>query len=89
MTDILFDNQGKLLGTGSSDAIHQQDLLLMHKGWQKFKPHFGVGVLDYIGDQGYHEQLISRIEHQFELDGMQVAQIVIDQTGKIIVDARY
>ncbi len=89
MQDILFDMQGNLTGIDESTRTHQRDILLMHKGWNKFYPHNGVGVMDYISDDGNAESLKSSITYEYERDGMQVKDIVLDSTGKIIVYANY
>lgn len=89
MQDLLFDEQGNLTQVGQSTRDHQRDLLLMHKGWNKFYPHSGVGIMDYLNDEGNTESLKSSITYEFERDGMQVGDIVLENTGKIIVDASY
>ncbi len=89
MQDILFDIEGNLTGVGESTRTHQRDILLMHKGWNKFYPHSGVGIMDHISDDGNSESLKSSISYEYERDGMQVNDIVLDSTGKIIVDANY
>ncbi len=89
MQDILFDIQGNLTQVGESTRTHQRDILLMHKGWNKFYPHSGVGIMDHISDEGTAESLKSCISYEFERDGMRVNEIILDSTGKVIVDANY
>lgn len=89
MKDIVFDGSGKLQGEAEASEIHQEDILVMHKGWNKFFPHLGVGVMDYVQDEEDAESLKSAISFEFEKDGMQLNEIVFDPEGKIYVDAKY
>ncbi len=89
MQDVLFDIEGNLEGEGESTRTHQRDILLIHKGWNKFYPHIGVGIMDHIGDDGDSESIKSSITYEYERDGMQVNDIVLDTTGQLIVDASY
>ncbi len=89
MQDLLFDRTGNLRKVGESTRTHKRNILLMYKGWNKFYPHSGVGIMDYINDDGDAESLKSSITYEFERDGMRVNDIVLDSTGKIIVDETY
>ena len=50
-SDLLFDKAGNLSGISDAGKNHREDILIMHKGWNKFYPHLGVGVLDFIHDE--------------------------------------
>ena len=89
MQDLLFNINGNLDHIDDASKKHQEDILIMHKGWNKFYPNSGVGILDYISDDSSSESVKSSITYEFERDGMQVNDIVLDSTGKIIVDANY
>ena len=89
MEDVLFDIEGNLTEIGESTKTHQQDILVMHKGWNKFTPHIGVGIIDYFDDDQNQETIKSEITYEFERDNMLVNDIVLDAKGKIIIDANY
>ena len=89
MQDLLFNREGNMSFIGDASKTHQEDILIMHKGWNKFYPHNGVGILDYISDDSSAESLKSSITHEFERDGMQVKEMMLDSTGKVIIDASY
>ena len=88
MQDVLFDNR-ELLGVGESTRQHQEDILLMHKGWNKFFPHIGVGVIDYFDDEEEAEGLVKSVRIEFEKDGMNVNNVGVDSEGKIYSNANY
>lgn len=89
MEDILFDKDNQVVEAGVSTRTHQQDLLLMHKGWNKFYPHMGVGIMDYIGEERGLGQVKSNISYEMERDGMTVKEIALDNTGKLRIYADY
>lgn len=88
MQDVLFDDIN-LTGQGESTRDHQEDILLMHKGWNKFFPHIGVGVIDYFDDEQDPSELNRSIRIEFERDGMEVNNVGTDTNGKIYSNARY
>ncbi len=89
MIDTLFDIEGKLISLGESTRTHQQDILIMHKGWNKFAPHLAVGIIDFVDDDQNSETIKSAITFEFERDGMTVNNIVVSDNGKINTDANY
>ncbi len=91
MRDILFDTKDDqtFVKAGESTRTHQQDILLMHKGWNKFFPHVGVGIIDYLDNEVDGEALESSIASEMERDGMEVKNIVFGNDGKITIDANY
>ena len=88
MIDILFDTNGRLIGQGQSTKAHQQDLLIMHKGWHKFAPHIGVALSDYAHDEGT-EALLIAIQSEFTNDGMNVKTLGMDANNNLVIDANY
>ena len=89
MKDVLFDIEGNLNAIDESTKTHQQDILIMHKGWNKFSPHLAVGIIDFMDDDQNSEVVKSAITFEFERDGMIVNNIVLNDNGKIIIDANY
>ena len=89
MKDVLFDIEGNLIKIDESTKAHQQDILIMHKGWNKFAPHLAVGIIDYVDDDQNGGVVNSAITFEFERDGMTVNNIVLNSNGKIIIDANY
>ena len=51
MTDFILNSEGQV-AVGESTRQHQRDLLVIDKGWQKFHPTRGVGLLRQVGDEG-------------------------------------
>lgn len=89
MKDILFENNSELIGVGLSTGFHQQDILIQHKGWNKFTPQLGVGILDFIDEETTSEEVKSVITYEFERDGMTVNDIAITADNKIQTNANY
>lgn len=88
MRDILFNEAG-LVGEGESTQSHQEDILIHHKGWNKFFPQRGVGIDQYIDDDATEEDLKSNIQSEFEADGMVFKELKITPNGEIISNAKY
>jgi len=92
--DILLDDQGELifrngdLFIGDSTQQHQDDIILSQKGHYKQNPYIGVGIQDFILDDASDEEIIATIQQQFELDGMKINDLKIDN-GNIEIDANY
>ena len=89
MKDLIFDNNDKLIGIGDSVRKHQEDILVHHKGWDKFSPHSGVGIIDYLGDEGSLSNLKNDAELELEKDGMKINATRFDSSGNIQIDAKY
>lgn len=89
MIDILFRTDGSMIGTGESTEAHQQDLLILHKGWHRFEPQVGVGSSNYLDDED-STALLNEVQRVFTKDGMELHTLAVDnQTKQIIVDAVY
>lgn len=88
MEDILFDTAG-LVGVGESTASHQENILVQHKGWNKFNPQRGIGIDQYIDDDVEAETLKSSIQSEFEADGMRIKKLEVKEEGEINIDAKY
>ncbi len=89
MKDLLFVNNDAVDQIGESTQTHQKDILIMHKGWDKFAPHLGVGIMSRIDDDETAAELKNEIALNFEKDGMTVEDIVIDESGKLFTYASY
>lgn len=88
MIDILFNESG-LEGTGESTQVHQREILVQHKGWNKFHPQRGVGIDSYIDDDVSAEELKGNIQSEFEADGMTFKELVVTEEGEISINAKY
>jgi hypothetical protein len=93
MEDILLDDGQELdivngdFVTGES-TLQQQDLLLLtNKGEWKENPTIAVGAIGYLKDED-EGGLMAEIKLQFEKDGMEIDQIIIEE-GKLNIDAHY
>lgn len=94
MKDILFDPLGVLIGESDSNSTHKQDILIFHKGWNKFFPHLGVGIADHLNDEGNWNELQSSITYEFSRDGMRVQKVSRSasdnhQPNKLVIHANY
>jgi hypothetical protein len=92
--DILIDGaSGGLLikdgdlAIGESTAQHQNDLLLLQKGALKYEPLIGVGVADFVDDEGM-EDMFRTIRKEYAKDGMKVNELK-EVNGELIIDAEY
>ena len=86
MTDFIYQD-GKVT-IGESTRQHQEDLLILDKGWNKFRPTRGVGVMDFLADETAPGALESAIRREFERDGMRVGMLE-NENGKLTIDADY
>ncbi|MGQ0739146.1 MAG: hypothetical protein ACT4OJ_08825 [Bacteroidota bacterium] len=94
MTDLLLTTDGNLqitnddLVIGESDQQQQQRLLLTEKGNVKQYPEAGVGTMKFLEaeDQG---ALLREISLQFSADGMNVKEVKVGDSGKILINAPY
>ena len=73
---------------GESTAQHQNDLLMSEEGAYKQAPTIGVGLLGYLEDDG-PENLMRKIRHEFHGDGMNIEKLVMDEVGKLNIEAEY
>jgi hypothetical protein len=71
--DLALTNAGDISYTEST-LQHQRDLLLAHKGECRLNPVVGVGITDFLEDEG-PELLTREIYGQFTQDGMTVKSI--------------
>ncbi len=84
--DIKIDNDDLVIGL--SDQQQQEHLLLTEKGNIKQFPDAGVGCLKFLEseDEG---GLLREIGIQFTADGMNVKEVKVSSTGKILINAVY
>ncbi|MBY0244933.1 MAG: hypothetical protein K2Q03_05710 [Sphingobacteriaceae bacterium] len=86
MYDIVLRNG--LIVIDTSDDDHIEDMLLLAKGGNKFSPHLGVNVNQYIHSKG--NGLENDIARNLEADGAKNITIDINpQTNQIEIDATY
>lgn len=90
---LLFENNDKLLPIGEADANQIGNVLIMHKGWNKFSAHVGFGIEAHLKSP---VTLVNKNRHEKEItinllaDNAQVNSV--DITGGIIntqIDANY
>ncbi len=72
-----------------STQQHQELLLIANKGQFRQFPATGVGTNRYLLEDSSLEELRLEIYKQFELDGMQVDDIEIEDISNIFIDATY
>ncbi len=89
MKDLLFENNDTISEIGESTLQHQKDIMMFEKGWNKFAPHLGVGIMGYLDDETTVETLKTSISAEFVRDGMNVVDIEITNDGKIRTNANY
>lgn len=94
VNDIMIDGEtGELLikdgdlVVGESSLQHQKDLLLLQKGELKYEPLIGVGIADFMDDEGT-EDLFRTIRKEFAKDGMKVKELK-EVNGELMIDAEY
>lgn len=93
--DIRHDSTGDVLLTGGDISIgestyqHQRDIALSRKGDIRTKPRVGVGIEDWLLDEGVtdgeNNDLTTELRRQYRQDGMIVKKL--DLKGD--VDANY
>lgn len=94
MTDFKTDEAGDLVISGGdlvytdSTEQHQADIIYSEKGWLKFTPSLGVGLLQYVNETGTAPGLAGIIREELERDGMTVEAVSINQDG-ITINAKY
>lgn len=72
-TDLALNGANDISWTESTTQ-HQRDILLAHEGEYRLAPTVGVGISDYMDDEGKGE-LSREINKQFTKDGMTVDSI--------------
>ena len=94
MMDIKLDSTGDLdVSTGDftiveSTAVHAEALIVDAPGDYKENPMVGVGVWNFIDDDGFGS-LTQEIVKQFTRDGMKVVNVSVNNAGVINSDAYY
>ncbi|MCX6232441.1 MAG: oxidase [Bacteroidetes bacterium] len=73
---------------GESTQQHQELLLLINKGELKEFPLAGVGLNEYLLDDGEMLELTQEICKQFSVDGMKVGEIELSGES-IKINAEY
>ncbi len=86
MKDVCFDIA--LLGEMKSTHFHQEDIIVHHKGWNKFYPHLGVGISNFIDDEDNFE-LKRDIQKEYKRDGLKNIKVEIDFNSKFYANANY
>ena len=71
-----------------STAEHQRQLVLCDKGDWKQNPLVGVGVFNYLNDEGTGD-LVREIAQQWSGDGMDVQGVNVDSQGRLIANGQY
>lgn len=93
--DILVDEDFDLIikdgdfVVGESTQQHQRFLLLLNKGESKQSPTIGVGLRNFILDDGDGDELESIITSEFENDGMKITKLNAVSTEQFEVIANY
>lgn len=93
--DYLRDSNGALIiengdfKKGEATLKHQHTLLVAHKGDFKYSPTQGVGINDFVDDEGGADELKSIIIDEFERDGMKVNKMFYDSDGEFRIVAYY
>jgi hypothetical protein len=72
---------------GASDQQHVEDIIRAYVGHYKEFPTLGVGIDLYINASGSQLEIQRSIKLQLESDGFKVNNVVVDQEGKILIDA--
>ena len=92
--DILLDEDGDLLLDENGEPVvgdvtqqNQKLLLSTRKGDWKLYPLVGVGIEDYLNDEGKSD-LLREIRLQLKQDGLKINSIKVE-SNKIKIDARY
>jgi hypothetical protein len=71
-----------------STLTHQKCLLLAEKGDYRQFPTVGVGLTNYLLDDGDTDKLTSEIQTEFTRDGMEIDKLIV-QGSLIDVEAEY
>ena len=83
--DILIKDGDFVIGESTEQHIH--DMLLSHKGeWREF-PWFGVGLTEYLKDEGQKVALRKEIEKMMSLDGAIPSLIKLNELPFVVEGA--
>lgn len=91
--DILLDEDGDLLFKngdlviGNNLGQQQEDLLVSAPGTLKNSPTRGVGLFDFIDDEGNTVELQTVIQREFEADGLHINDMNVEDINNIQIDA--
>ena len=95
VTDILCEDDSGDIQVKNGDMVigdatfqHQQDLLSASEGEYKADPLVGVGLAEFLDDEGPSD-MMKKIRVQFGQDGMNVKTARINESGKMEIDAVY
>ena len=72
---------------GASDEQHVEDIIRAYVGHYKEYPTLGVGIDLYVNSSGSQLELQRNIKFQLESDGFTVNNVIVDQEGKVYLDA--
>jgi len=85
--DLQFTAGGDL-AVGQSTTQHKRCLIVANKGDYRQFPWVGVGISRYLLDDQFGD-VQQEIQKQFELDGMVIKELRINERGEIIENAEY
>ncbi len=77
-----------LQGKYFSDEDHKLDILRQGKGWNKFCPHIGVGMIEFIESDVTPGEIELEVRKNLILDGLTVNKVEF-KNNKIGIDASY
>jgi hypothetical protein len=94
VSDVLLDEDFDLLMengdfvVGESTLQHQALLLLSNKGEWRQSPVVGVGLNNFLLQDGGEDELRQLVRKELERDGMRVGSIQLDE-GLPLIEASY
>lgn len=71
--DIAIDNGDLVLGEVSFQNV--QEVILADRGWYKFNPFIGVGLINYLNDDYTELEFLTELKLNLEADGVTVSRI--------------
>jgi len=93
MGDILTSSLGELIIIGGDISVgdatieHTRDILVSHKGEYKQYPTLGVGIQDFLNDDGV-EDMIRTVRQELVKDGQTVNSLKYIN-GQLIINSEY
>lgn len=94
-TDIMLDENNDLiikdgdLVIGDSRYQHVKHLLEAEKGFYKFSPQSGVGMMNLLHDEFQPEEILRLVRFEVERDGFKVEKLQFSNDGKIEIEGDY
>lgn len=93
--DIALDEDNELIikdgdiVIGDSRYQHVKHLLESEKGFWKFSPQSGVGMMNLINDEFSPEEVLRLVRFEIERDGFKVEKLLFSNDGKIDILGDY